>query len=182
MHMCVFHYFNYYLPDFVTAICLVFTFGFSFLGICINNIECHNKPSVKSLLLAQDQALSLWVGSADSKTLDYQRTPNPKEYQTERHSQRQPLLYKTQHHLTTSSVLRRKPHPNKDQEKVQTPSSADTMTTSLSLPIRGKEQNKTQHKSHPIQSLHKPTLRRAEAKRKKEFNLEAWEKETSNII
>ena len=28
----------------------------------------------------RDQALSLWTGSADSKTLDYQRT-NPKEYQ-----------------------------------------------------------------------------------------------------
>ena len=82
--MCVFHYFNYYLPDFVTAICLVFTFGFLFLGIRINNIECHNKPSVKSLLLVQDQALSLRVGSANSKTLDYQRTPNPREYQTER--------------------------------------------------------------------------------------------------
>ena len=28
----------------------------------------------------QDQALSLWSGSTDSKTLDYQRT-NPREYQ-----------------------------------------------------------------------------------------------------
>ena len=26
MHMCMFHYFNYYLPDFVTAICLGFIF------------------------------------------------------------------------------------------------------------------------------------------------------------
>ena len=36
MYMCVFHYLNYYLPDFVTAICLGFIFGFSFLGICFN--------------------------------------------------------------------------------------------------------------------------------------------------
>ena len=36
MYMCVLHYFNYYLLDFVTAICLGFLFGFSFLGICIN--------------------------------------------------------------------------------------------------------------------------------------------------
>ena len=34
MYMCIFHYFNYYLPDFVTAICLGFIFSFSFLDIC----------------------------------------------------------------------------------------------------------------------------------------------------
>ena len=31
--MCIFHYFNYYLPDFVTSVCLGFVFGFSFLDI-----------------------------------------------------------------------------------------------------------------------------------------------------
>ena len=36
MYLCIFHYFNYYLPDFVTAICLGFLFGFSFLDICFN--------------------------------------------------------------------------------------------------------------------------------------------------
>ena len=36
VHSCMFHYFNYYLPDFVTAICLVFIFGFLFLDICFN--------------------------------------------------------------------------------------------------------------------------------------------------
>ena len=35
-YMYIFHYFNYYLPDFVTAICLGFNFGFSFLCICFN--------------------------------------------------------------------------------------------------------------------------------------------------
>ena len=37
--------------------------------------------SLESLLdlVMQDQALSLWSGSTDSKTLDYQRT-NPREY------------------------------------------------------------------------------------------------------
>ena len=72
--MCIFHYFNYYLPDLVTAICLGFIFGFLFLDICFNFSKCHNKPLVESLLLTRDQALSLWSGSADSKTLDYQRT------------------------------------------------------------------------------------------------------------
>ena len=32
MCMCIFHYFNYHLPDFVTAICLGFIFGFLFFG------------------------------------------------------------------------------------------------------------------------------------------------------
>ena len=36
MYICIFHYFDYYLSDFVTAICLGFIFGFSFLDICFN--------------------------------------------------------------------------------------------------------------------------------------------------
>jgi len=36
---------------------------------------------VESPCPARDQALSLQSGSADSKTLHYQRTPNPREYQ-----------------------------------------------------------------------------------------------------
>ena len=61
------------------------------------------------------------------------------------------------------------------------------------LPIRGKtnKQIKTQHKSHKAHTNHWTNLRRAETKRKNEFNLlqgknstflEAWEKETSNTI
>ena len=74
MDMCIFDYFNYYLPDFVTAICLGLIFGVLFLGICFNLPLCHNKPVVQSSFLTKDQALSLWSGSTDSKTLDYQRT------------------------------------------------------------------------------------------------------------
>ena len=37
--MCIFHYFNHYLPDFVNAISLGFIFGFSFLGVCFNLIN-----------------------------------------------------------------------------------------------------------------------------------------------
>ena len=36
MYMCMFHYFNYYLPDFVTAIFLGFIFGSLFLDTCFN--------------------------------------------------------------------------------------------------------------------------------------------------
>ena len=84
MFVDIFHYFNYYVPDFVMAICLVFIFGFSFGDICLNPTKYHNKPPVESPFLARDQALSLWSGSADSKTLDYQRTPNPWEFQRAR--------------------------------------------------------------------------------------------------
>jgi hypothetical protein len=51
------------------------------------------------------------------------------------------------------------------------------------LPINEK-QTKTQHRSHPIRSLHKPLdqPQRVETGRKKKFNLEALEKETSNTI
>ena len=48
-------------------------------------------------------------------------------------TQRKPLEYKTQHHPTTSSTLYRKPHLNNKQNKIQTQSSADRITTSLSL-------------------------------------------------
>ena len=53
------------------------------------------------------------------------------------------------------------------------------------LPIRGKtnKQGKTQHQSDfVLTQTYWTNLRRAETKRKKEFNLEAWEKETSNTI
>ena len=81
--MCMFHYFNYYLPDFVTAIFLGFIFGFLFLDICFNFTYCYNKPLVECLFLTRDQAPSLWSRSTDSKTLDSQRT-NPREYQAVR--------------------------------------------------------------------------------------------------
>ena len=78
--MGILNYFNYYLPDFVTAIDLGFLFGFSFLDICVTLPSYHNKPLVKSSFLTRDQTLSLLSGSTDSKTLDYQRT-SPREYQ-----------------------------------------------------------------------------------------------------
>ena len=74
--MCIFNYFNYYLPDFVTVICLGFIVGFLVLNICFNPTQCHNKILVESSFLNRDQVLNLWSGSTDSKILDYQRA-NP---------------------------------------------------------------------------------------------------------
>ena len=47
--MCIFHYFNYYLPDFVTAVSLGFLFAFLLLSICFNLTQCPNKPLVVPL-------------------------------------------------------------------------------------------------------------------------------------
>ena len=78
--MCIFHYSNYHLPDFVTTISLRFISGFSFLDIFLNLTECHSKPLVEDFFLTGNQALRLWSGNTDSKAPDYQRT-NPREYQ-----------------------------------------------------------------------------------------------------
>ena len=55
MYMYIFHYLNYHLPDFVTAICLHFIFGFSFLDICFTLLKAitnhlwnlHSSPEIK---------------------------------------------------------------------------------------------------------------------------------------
>ena len=71
-----------------------------------------------------------------------------------------------------------------NKTKVQTQSSADRITTSLS-PVHQKK-NKTKLSTnltlYEAYTNHWTNLRRAKTKRKKEFNLEAWEKETSNTI
>ena len=74
MYMCICHYFNYYLPNFVTTICLGCIFYFSFWGICFILTWCHNQPTVESPFLTRDQTLRLWSGNTDPKVLDYQST------------------------------------------------------------------------------------------------------------
>ena len=63
-------------------------------------------------------------------------------------------------------------------------SSADRNTTSLSLVHQRKNKQKlsTNLTLYEVYKNYWVNLRRAETKRKKEFNLEAWEKETSNTI
>ena len=146
---------------------------------------------MESSFLTRHQALSLWSGSTDSKTLNYHRT-NPREYQIEL-TQRKPLEYKTHHHATTSNTQCRTSHlnnkPNKNTN--QNISKQDYHFTQR-CPSEEK-QTKTQHKSHPIKAYtnHWNNLRKAETKRKKKIKLlqgknstllEIWEKETSNTI
>ena len=108
---------------------------------------------MESSFLTRDQTLILWSGSSDSKTLDYQRT-NPREYQIMR-TQRKPLEYKTQHHPTTSSTLCRTPHLS-NKRKIQTQSSVDRSTTSLSLAYNRKT-NKISAQISPYMKLTQTT-------------------------
>ena len=85
------------------------------------------------------------------------------------------------------------PHLNNKQNKIQTQPSADRISTSLSLDHQRKNKQKlnTNLKLYEVYTNHQINLRRAETKRKKEFNLlqgknstflEAWDKEISNKI
>ena len=132
----------------------------------------------------RDQALSLWGGSTDSKTLGYQRT-NPREYQ----------IVRT--HTNETTWIQDQASPNHQEHPVwDAPSKQQTkqkyklndQQTGLSphsaLPIRGKTNKKltTNLTLYQAYTHHWTSLRRAETKRKKEFNLEARENETSNTL
>ena len=79
------------------------------------------------------------------------------------------------------------PHLNKQSKNTNPVISRQDHHFTQPCPSEKKQTNKqtkTQHKSHLIQAHtnHWTKLGRAETKRKKEFNLEAWEKEISNTI
>ena len=107
------------------------------------SLRTHLYHQTISEIIHWDQALRLWSGSTDSKTVDYQTT-NPREYQIEL-TQRKPLEYKTKHHPSTCSTLCRMPHLNNKKNKNKN---------------KTNKQTKTQHRSHPIGSLQTtgPTL------------------------
>ena len=71
---------------------------------------------MESSFLSSHQALTLWSGSTDFKTLDYQRT-NPMEYQIVRTHTKETTWIQDWHHLITSSTLYRMPHLNNKQNK-----------------------------------------------------------------
>ena len=105
-----------------------------------------------------------------------------------------PLEYKTKHHPTNhqqhpvqeaspKQQTKQKYKPNHQQIRLPPP---------LALPIKRKTNNNNNNNNKKKLSTnltlyeayrnHWIKLRRAETKRKKEFNLEAWKKETSNTI
>ena len=105
---------------------------------------------MESLFLTRDQTLSLWSGSTDSKTLDYQRT-NPREYQ----------IVRT--HIEETTWIQDPASPNHRKYPVEgTSSNQQTKQKYKSnhqqiglpphsgLPIKGKQTNK---QSQSVQSL-----------------------------
>ena len=76
------------------------------------------------------------------------------------------------------------PHPNNKQDKNTNLPSADRISTSLNpAHQRGEGGNLSMYLTiYKDYINHWTNLRRAETKRKKEFNLEAWEKDISNKI
>ena len=93
----------------------------------------------------QDQALSLWTGSTDSKTLDYQRT-NPRGYQTVRI------------HTKETTGIQDPASPNHQQHPVQDTSS--------------KQQTNKKYKPNHQQIRLPPHLSLAHQRRNKQTNKE----------
>ena len=88
---------------------------------------------MESSFLTRDQALSLWSGSTNSKTLDYQRT-NPREYQVVRtHTKETTGIQDLASHNHQEHPVQDASFKQKNKTKIQTQSSADRITTSLSL-------------------------------------------------
>ena len=125
----------------------------------------------------QDQALSLWSGSTDSKTLDYRRT-NPKEYQIVRTHTKETTWIQDPASPSHQLPLCRTPHL-KNKMKIQT----QGLPPHSALSIRGKTNiwTKTQHKSHPIQSSHKPLDQPEESRNQKEERIQLSSRKEFNF-
>ena len=114
---------------------------------------------MESPFLARDEALSLWSRSANSKTLECQRTPKPREVSNSENS------HKGNHLYTRCSITQVPVVPvgcliqTTNTIKIQTKSSADRTITLLS-PAPQKKKNSYpptgEHKSHPTLCWHKP--------------------------
>jgi len=82
--------------------------------------------------------------------------------------------------------------PTTNKTKIQTNRQQTGLPPYSVLPIRGREKKKnthclppnasTSHTLHKADTNHWTNLKRAETKRNKEFNPEAWKKETSNVV
>ena len=138
---------------------------------------------MESPFLTRDQALNFLTGNTTPR-LEYQRTTNPREYQ----------IVRT--HTKEVKWIQNPASPNYQQLPVQDGSSKQKQDKNTN-PIISREDyqfiqpwSSEGGKKNPQLNLtlykaytnHWANLRRAETKRKKEFNLEAWEKETSNTI
>ena len=103
----------------------------------------------------RDQTLSLWSGSADSKTLDYQRT-NPRESQIV-HTKETTWIH--WHNPTTSSTLCRTPHLYNKRNKNTNPiiSRQDHHLTQPPCTSAEKQTNKNSAQISPYTTLTQTT-------------------------
>ena len=131
----------------------------------------------------RDQALNLLNGNTTPR-LEYQRTPNPRKYQIVRtHTKEttwiQNLASSNYQQLpvqdgSSKQKTRKKYKPNYQQRGLPTHSAL--------VIRRGKKNPQLNLTLYKAYTNHWTKFRRTETKRKKEFNLEAWEKGTSNTI
>ena len=105
-----------------------------------------------------------------SKTLEYQRTPNAREYQIVRTHTKETTWIQDPASPTTSSFLCRMAHPNKKQDKTTNPNISRGLPIHSALGIRV-GWGRTSAKSHPIRSLHKSLGQTYEGKPKGRKNL-----------
>ena len=170
---CIFHLFNYYLPDFITATCLRFIFGFLFwvfLKISFNAIVKH---LCNLLSWPEIKPRAFGVGAVTPRPQTARKLLTLESIKQRELLQRKPLEYNTKYHPSTSSNLCRMPHPNNKQDKNTDPV-ISRQDHHLTQPCpseenqTNKQTNKSQHKSHPIRSLHKPLNQPQERRNQKE--------------
>ena len=166
MYMCIFHYFNYYLPDFVIAICLGSSLSsrfWIFVLLSLNALTSH------LLNLYSWPEIKPWASGVAALTT---RPWTTRELTLWECTQRKSLEYKTRHHPTTSSTLCRMPHPNNKQNKNTNPIIIrQEYRLTQPCPLEEK-QTKTQHKSYPIQSSHEPLDQPLEGRNLKEERIQ----------
>ena len=119
----------------------------------------------------RDQALSLWRRSADSNTLNYQRT-NPREYQTVRtHTKETTWIQDLA--LPNHSTLCRMPHLNNKQTKNTNPTiSRQDYHLSQPCPSEEKQINKNSGQISPYTKFTQTTGPNLEGRNQKEERIQ----------
>ena len=114
----------------------------------VSRRQCHTLPMATMLVFwshhsseingssqhHQDQALSFWSGSTDSKTLDYQRTGVSNSENSHKGNHLNTRLGITEPSSCAGHLIQ-----TTNKMKIQTQSSADRLPTHSALPIRGKK-------------------------------------------
>ena len=91
-----------------------------FLFVCFNYLYCH-KDDLWVLVPQPEVRPGPLGGSTESRTVDCQRTPDPRSINQWELPQRPPLVPKTWHHSTAGSTQHRTAHPNNKQDRNTNP-------------------------------------------------------------